>query len=519
MENVLPVLSVVAQVIVVLGCVVLGTRKSGISIGLFGAVGAAILISVFGLNDASPPVQAVLIVLAVIVASAIMQIAGGMDYMVYLATKIIRKNPKRVTLVAPLITLLFCMGSGTGNMLFPLIPIIQDVSYNANIRPSKPIALANVAAGCSLACTPASAACVLFVQFSAPYNFDLADILKMTIPITILGIIVASFIVGHIGKNPMDDVYMVKEMKQGKLPYPKIYLDSLSPAERESLTLSKNSNATEEPVTTRGTTGAGGSVTPAGAGAGASGGSVTPSGGSVTAACAGAGTFSPAPADVATSLTAENKLNIKRGKISTGIFVAGILLIVLFGFFAQLRPANAEMGTIIQLIMYTGATITAFVCKADLSKTVDTSIFKSGMVAIIALLGISWMVSIFMENHQASIIASSKGIITTYPWILLLGLFVICVLTTSQSTATIAFVPLGLSLGIPPYLVVAFWSAALTGICFLPINGIQIASASFDYSKSVKLGKRLIDNSFVIPLLLMLVTELVFGVLLSFLYR
>ena len=142
------------EALVVVGAIVMGTKSSGVALGIWGGVGVAVLVFVFRLDPGSPPVDAILIILTVILAASTMQVAGGIDWMVSAASKVIQKHPKQITFIAPLMSFLFCMGAGTGNIVYPLLPVIYDVSYRQGVRPSRPLSLTVVVAGVALACSP-----------------------------------------------------------------------------------------------------------------------------------------------------------------------------------------------------------------------------------------------------------------------------------------------------------------------------------------------------------------------------
>ncbi|MBQ7808523.1 anaerobic C4-dicarboxylate transporter family protein, partial [Rhodococcus sp. (in: high G+C Gram-positive bacteria)] len=166
---------IVLELAVVLGAIVMGTRSSGVALGLWGGAGVAVLVFVFGEDVGSPPVDALLIVLSVVLASSMMQAAGGIDWMVTIAAKLIESRPKQITLIAPLVSFLFSVGAGTSNILYPLLPVIYDVSYKNGVRPSRPLSLSVVSTGVALACSPVSAAMAAMVTLTdvPPYDFEL----------------------------------------------------------------------------------------------------------------------------------------------------------------------------------------------------------------------------------------------------------------------------------------------------------------------------------------------------------
>ena len=195
------------EALVVIGAIVMGTRSSGVGLGIWGGVGVAVLVFVFGLDPGSPPVDAILIILTVILAASTMQVAGGIDWMVSVAAKAIQNHPKQITFIAPLMSFLFCLGAGTGNIVYPLLPVIYDVSYQQGIRPSRPLSLTVVISGVALACSPVSAAMAAMITLTdvPPYNFDLIKILSVTIPAALIGLFLTSLVVRRMGPTSSDD--------------------------------------------------------------------------------------------------------------------------------------------------------------------------------------------------------------------------------------------------------------------------------------------------------------------------
>ncbi|MGR4009412.1 anaerobic C4-dicarboxylate transporter family protein [Leucobacter sp. 1207-22] len=421
-----------AQLIVVLGCIVMGTRSSGVGLGLWGGTGVAILVFVFGLAPGSPPVDALLIVLSVVLASSMMQSAGGIDWMVTIAAKLIERSPKQITLVAPLVAFLFSVGAGTSNILYPLLPVIQDLSYRNGIRPSRPLSLSVVATGVALACSPVSAAMAAMITLTEVKGFELLDVIKVTLPAAIVGIVLASFVVSRLGKEIAEDPEIQARIAEGKIPAP-----------------TAASKAVEAEVT-------------------------------VT----------------------------REGKWAAIIFLLGVLAIVVFGLFKDLRPLDGEgvavgMTPIIEIVMFVTGTIILLVSRPKVAEIPTMTVFKAGMVSAIALFGLAWLTDTFLGAHTTLITESIGGLVSNSPWIFALGIFIVCVLTTSQSTATRTIVPIGITAGIPLGLLSGMWAGAFAGIYLLPTNGSQIAAANFDTSGSTKLGTKLVDHSFFVPTLVL----------------
>ncbi|MFC9787450.1 anaerobic C4-dicarboxylate transporter [Rhodococcus sp. NPDC127528] len=431
---------IVLELIVVLGAIVMGTRSSGVALGLWGGAGVAVLVFVFREPVGSPPVDALLIVLSVVLASSMMQAAGGIDWMVSIAANLIAKRPKQITLIAPLVSFLFSVGAGTSNILYPLLPVIYDASYRNGIRPSRPLSLSVVATGVALACSPVSAAMAAMVTLTdvEPYNFELIDIIKITLPAAIIGIVASSFVVNRLGRSIAEDPEIQARIASGELAAP---AGGMSKVELKSST---------------------------------------------------------------------------QGRNAALIFLAGVLAIVVFGLFKGLRPEAADgsplgMTPIIEMLMFVVGTLILVVSKPKVADIPTMSVFKAGMVSAIALFGLAWLTDTFISAHLALITDTVGDWVSAAPWIFALGVFLVCVLTTSQSTATRTIVPIGLASGLAPGLLTGMWAGAFAGIYLLPTNGSQIAAANFDESGSTKLGSKLVDHSFFVPTLVLAVTTIAAG--------
>lgn len=433
----------IVELLVVLGAIVMGTRSSGVGLGLWGGLGVAVLVFVFRLAPGNPPIDALLIVISVVVASSVMQVAGGIDWMVSVAARIIERFPKQITLIAPLVAFLFSVGAGTSNILYPLLPVIQDLSYRNGIRPSRPLSLAVVATGVALACSPVSAAMAAMVTLTevSPYDYELIDIVAVTLPAAVAGIIVSSFVVNRLGKEIADDPEIQAKIAAGTLDAP--------------------------------------------------------------------GSGSAAKADVTVTAAGRN---------AAIVFLLGVVAIVVFGLFKGLRPLDAEgtpvsMTPIIEIVMFVAGTLIILISRPKAAEVPTATVFRAGMVSAVALFGLAWLTDTFLAHYTTEISESIGGLVTAAPWIFALGVFLVCVLTTSQSTATRTIVPIGLAAGIPLGLLSGMWAGAFAGIYLLPTNGSQIAAANFDTTGSTKLGTKLIDHSFFVPTLVLAVTTIAFGAL------
>jgi anaerobic C4-dicarboxylate transporter DcuB len=425
------------EALVVLGAIVMGTRSSGVGLGIWGGVGVLVLVFVFGLEPGSAPTDAMLIIIAVVTSAGMMQVSGGIDWMVSVAAKAIANHPKQITLIAPLMAFLFSVGAGTSNVLYPLMPVIYDVSYRNGIRPSRPLSLSVVVTGVALACSPVSAAMAAMVTLTdvTPYDFDLVSILAVTIPAALIGIVLTSLVVRRLGPELADDAEYQRRIASGELEPP----------------------GSGEQVEVTATT---------------------------------------------------------QGRNAAVIFLGAVALIVVFGLFPDLRPqiegddgtAPVSMTVTIQLLMFLAGAVMMLVCRPKVSDVSNSKVFKAGIVSAIALFGLAWLTDTFISAHEDEIVDTVGEWVNNASWIFFIAIFIVCALTTSQSTATRTIVPIGLAAGLSPALVTGMWAGSFSGIYTLPTNGTQIAAANFDLSGTTQLGTKLIDHSFFIPMLVLALT-------------
>jgi len=209
------------QFAVVLIAIFLGSRFGGVGLGLWGGVGVFVLTYVFGLPPTSPPIDVMLIILAVIMAAAVMEAAGGIDYLVSVAERIIRRNPRQITVVAPLVSYAFTLGAGTGHVFYPLLPIIYEVAHENGIRPERPMSVATIASQQAITASPVSAAMAAMIALYEPLGFGLIQIMLICVPATIGGVIVAALVETRVGKELPNDPEYQKRLQAGEIPPPK----------------------------------------------------------------------------------------------------------------------------------------------------------------------------------------------------------------------------------------------------------------------------------------------------------
>lgn len=429
--------------VVVLLAIYLGVREGGVGLGIYGLVGVFVLVYGFQLAPGDPPTDAVFIIIAVITAASAMQAAGGVDWMVGVAASVIRGRPEAVTYLAPLMAFLFTVGAGTGNIYYPLLPVIYDVSYRQGIRPERPLAISAVASQAGILASPVSAATAALVTLLEPDGFELTDVLIIMWPACLIGLAVAAFVQSRLGLPLDEDPVYQQRLKDGLVKAPES-------ADIDSSTLPPNA------------------------------------------------------------------------KRSALIFLGGVALIVLLGLFEDLRPmvgsgddaARVSVTVTIQIVMGAVGALILLLPGVKGSDVAKQPTFAAGMTGAIALFGLAWLADTFIEAHNDEIVESLSNVVQDYKILFAVALFFVAALTTSQSGATRSIVPIGLSLGLSAASITAMWPAAM-GMYFLPANGSQIATVAFDQTGTTKIGKAVLNHSFLLPTLIFVVVAMAVGFLVS----
>jgi anaerobic C4-dicarboxylate transporter DcuA/anaerobic C4-dicarboxylate transporter DcuB len=206
------------QLAFVLIAIIVGARLGGIGLGVLGGMGLAILTFGFGLEPTSPPIDVMLMIVAVIAAAGCMQAAGGLDLMVKTAEKLLRKNPQKITLLSPLVTYFFTFIAGTGHVAYSVLPVISEVATETNIRPERPLGIAVIASQQAVTASPISAATVALLSMlgNNGFNVTLLDILIVTVPCTLTGVLAGAFYSLHVGKELTDDPEYKRRIASGE---------------------------------------------------------------------------------------------------------------------------------------------------------------------------------------------------------------------------------------------------------------------------------------------------------------
>jgi len=209
----------ILQLLIVLSLILIGARKGGIALGIYGMVGVFILVFVFGLEPGTIPVDVMLIIVSVITASATLQAAGGLDYMVNVAVRFLKRHPNRITFLGPMVTWFFCIVAGTAHTSYALLPIISEIARREKVRPERPLSVATISAsmGCTGSPVSAATAAILSQDILGSRGFGLQDVMMVTIPASIIAILVASLVQNYVGKPLEKDPEYLRRLSEGLL--------------------------------------------------------------------------------------------------------------------------------------------------------------------------------------------------------------------------------------------------------------------------------------------------------------
>ncbi|EAJ2282772.1 anaerobic C4-dicarboxylate transporter [Campylobacter upsaliensis] len=452
------------QIIVVLICLFYGAKKGGIALGLLGGIGILMLVFAFHIKPGKPAIDVMLTILAVVVASATLQASGGLDVMLQIAERILRRNPKFLTILAPFVTCFLTILCGTGHVVYTIMPIIYDIAIKNGIRPERPMAAASISSQMGIIASPVSVAVVSLTALLLNADNKLAgfdgyiNLLQITIPSTLAGVLCVGIFSWFRGKDLDKD-----EEFQNKLKDPEfkqyVYGDS------KTLLGVKLANSSW---------------------------------------------------------------------IAMWIFLGAIALVALLGVFDNLRPnwgqvvkngvpqtdalGNPKLDTlsmvaVIQMFMLIAGSLIVIFTKTEAKKIASNEIFKSGMIALVAVFGISWMADTMFAVHTPMMKAALGDVVKEHPWTYAIMLLLISKFVNSQAAAIAAFVPLALGIGVEPGIVVAF-AAACYGYYILPTYPSDLATIQFDRSGTTRIGKFVINHSFIMPGLIGVSSSCVFGYLL-----
>ncbi|KAA9002842.1 anaerobic C4-dicarboxylate transporter [Affinibrenneria salicis] len=225
------------ELIIVLLAIYLGARLGGIGIGLAGGLGVLVLTLGTQMKPGVIPFDVIQIIMSVIAAIAAMQVAGGMDYLVSLAEKLLRRQPKYVTFLAPLVTWFMTLLAGTGHTAFSTLPVIAEVAKEQGIRPSRPLSIAVVASQIAITASPISAAVVFVAGILEPHGVSYLMLLGICIPTTLAAVLLTAIVTNFLGKDLKDDEVYQARLAKGEVALRKSTLLDIKPAARRSVLL------------------------------------------------------------------------------------------------------------------------------------------------------------------------------------------------------------------------------------------------------------------------------------------
>lgn len=404
------------ELIIVLAIIFIGVRVGGTFLAMAGGIGMFIMTFILHVTPSDPPITVILIMIAVICAAATMQACGGLDYLVRIAEKILRKNPKMITVLAPVVAYIFTFMCGTGHIVYSLLPVINEIAIETGVRPERPISASIVSSQQAITACPISAATVGILAFMAEATnytkVNIFTLLIVCVPATLIGTVIAAIAVIKKGKELADDPEFQARVEAGLIE------------------------------------------------------------------------------DFSKKVKEEKKVS-KEAKISVTIFLIAMVGIVLLGAVSGLVPTLADgsklpLTTVIEIFMLVAAAAMILLTKLDSNKVLDQPVFRTGMFAVVLAFGLCWLVNTFIVGA----------------------------ITTSQSSTTMIMIPIGIALGLPANVIVAGWIACSSNY-FIPASGQCVAALAFDSAGTTKIGKFVLNHSYMIPGLVCTVVSVVVALLIG----
>jgi anaerobic C4-dicarboxylate transporter DcuB len=435
------------QIVLILACLFYGARKGGVALGLLGGIGLVVVVFAFGLAPGKPPVDVILTIVAVVAASATLQASGGLDVLLQLAEKLLRRNPKYVSILAPFTTCTLTMLCGTGHVVYTMLPIIYDVAIKNNIRPERPMAASSIASQMGIIASPVSVAVVSLVAFlaKAPGGapvIDFLTLLSVTIPSTLAGVLMIGIFSWFRGKDLDKD---------------QDFQALIADPERRAFVYGESKSLLGQTLSR----------------------------------------------DQWTAMW---------------IFIGAIAVVATLGAFEALRPVISgkpmSMVLTIQMFMLMAGALMVIFTQTNPAEIGKNEVFRAGMIAVVAVFGVAWMADTVFEANLPMIKSSLSEVVKSHPWTYAVALLIVSKLVNSQAAAISAMVPVALTIGVPPGYVVAF-AAACYGYYILPTYPSDLATIQFDRSGTTKIGKYVINHSFILPGLIGVSTSCVAGYLLA----
>ena len=537
------------QLVIVLICLFYGAKKGGIALGMLGGVGLIVLVFGFGIEPGKPAIDVMLTILAVVVTSATLQASGGLDVMLQIAEKMLRRNPKYVSILAPFVTCFLTILCGTGHVVYTMLPIIYDIAIKNDIRPERPMAASSIASQMGIIASPVSVAVVTLTTFLVNAKTPLAgfdgylDLLKITVPSTLCGVLAIGIFSWFRGKDLDKDPEFQEKLKDPEFKK-YVYGDSTSLLDKKLPQSSWNAMwiffgailvvavlgyfkdlrpAFEKsaPAQVVEIVSADKAVK-----------SFNVKDGKIVALAKDGTLVLDVKDSKAKAQTAYNNVAIynDKGEVAQTITAQDNNVVITAGDKTETidnaaivlkdttkKKVNLSMVHVIQIFMLLAGALIVIFTKTDAGKISKNEIFRSGMIALVAVFGISWMAETMFTVHTPMMKAALGDVVKAHPWTYAVMLLLISKFVNSQAAALVAFVPLALGIGVDPAVILAFASACY-GYYILPTYPSDLAAIQFDRSGTTHIGKFVINHSFILPGLIGVITSCIFGYIFTSLF-
>lgn len=383
------------QLVTVAICLAIGGKLGGLGLGAAGGLGTCILVLVFGMHPGSAPISVILIIIAVISCTSILQGSGGLDLLVRVAEKLLRKWPKAITFVAPFVCSIFVIFVGTAYVAFAVYPVIAEVAISAKIRPERPLAASVICAGIGVMASPMSAAMAALIGVMAAQDISFSKVLLVCIPTYFFGCFCAAMSVMWRGKELEEDPEFQRRVRLG-------LFQELAP----SFSLSGKPD-TDNAKQNR---------------------------------SAKLGVFIFA-LGILTAITIGSATELRPSWIING------------------KTELLAIPSLIQMVMLATGFLIIVACKVPSDKFASGSIFRAGLIGVVGVFGISWLTGTFFDCYKPLFVEYFSSIATSAPILFGLVCFAISGVIFSPSTSTAVLMPIGLSIGIPAPILIGMWPA------------------------------------------------------------
>lgn len=481
----------IVELLVVLVALWIGARYGSLALGAISGIGLAVLVFGFQMKPGEPPTDVIYIIIAAVTCAGMLQASGGMDWMIQIAERMLRKHPERITILAPFTTFFLTMLVGTGHVVYTLMPIICDIALKKGIRPERPCAIASIASQIGITCSPIAAAVVAFSAISTENGFAVSNvqILLVTIPACVIGILMAVAVSWHRGLDlDKDPKFLAKLKDPAQRDY--IYGNTATTLDKKIAPESKRAVyifliALVVIV--------------------------------IISICSMMGiNLLPSFDTVQIVKGGPDSVTLPDGTVETakqlakaGVVVAGVTHVV---------SKPLAMNLLIQITMISAAALMIIFCKAKAKTAVSGAVWQNGMVAVVAIYGIAWMSDTYFSNYESEIQVLLCDLVKSYPWTIALAFFFVSVLINSQGAVVAAMLPLAYTLDIDGWILLGVMPSVY-GYFFIPNYPSDIATVNFDRSGTTVIGKYLLNHSFMLPGMVHVVVASIAGLAISYVYH